>query len=161
MGRAITLIKWDLEWLSVAVVARRSQSSFVCFKGDVNSLCDSRKVFSPLVDFKGDVFISCVIQERCFLIPLLSYLWLYLWFILVWVNLVFKRLTTGCLVFWSEPVMQFSLPYSLYFIVFLKNKGNIFNWTLRKKFKSTIFIKNLIHSPLSFCPNTNHFVAHF
>jgi len=30
-------------------------------------LCDSRKVFSSLGDFKGDVFISCVIQERCFL----------------------------------------------------------------------------------------------
>jgi len=56
VGRAITFIKWDLEWLSVATVARRSQSSFVWFKGGVHSLCDSRKVSSSLVWFKRGVF---------------------------------------------------------------------------------------------------------
>jgi len=73
VGRAITFIKWDLEGLSAVAVARRSRSSFVGFKGGVHSLCDSRKVFSSLVDFKGGVLISCVIQERCFLNPNLSY----------------------------------------------------------------------------------------
>ena len=53
----------------------------------VHSLCDSRKVFSSLVDFKGGVLISCVIQKRCFLILYSFIICLYSDYYSDWVNL--------------------------------------------------------------------------
>ena len=80
MSRAITFPEKCSRRLSAAAVARKAKFKVLCV-------------------IQRKVFISCEIQERCFLSLHSKYLIVNLLLVSDLVNLVFKRLTTGRRIF--------------------------------------------------------------